>query len=393
MNQSKRPDGARPIGYFVHHQGRGHAERCADLVNALPDTRPVEIFCARDDIFPPLRPGVSINVIPSLFEPSGAQNTAADWVPTPSTLHCAPLGWPGIRRAMAKITAWFDRADPALMICDVSAEIAQLSRICSVPHVNVVQHGDRSDPGHQAAYDGAAGLLVPFHARLAQSEWPASQLERSFFAPGLGIEFAQYDQSDARTALKLPPDAAIGVIVSGAGGTGFSAASLGLAARSFPNMRWIAIGDVQADWHATLPSNLELKGWVTDAARCIAAADLIISSAGNTVCHQILAASKPWIVVPEWRYFDEQKRKAEALGVAGAAVSLPGLPASAQRWQDAVAQAFAQHDPVRQRSLVSADSASATARWIEDLIARLWNAPLAEATTSTISTYRPETSI
>ena len=44
----------RPFGYFVHHQGRGHAERCAAIARALPPGRPLTIFCARDDIFPPL---------------------------------------------------------------------------------------------------------------------------------------------------------------------------------------------------------------------------------------------------------------------------------------------------------------------------------------------------
>lgn len=63
-----------PIGYFVHHQGRGHAERCAAIVNALPQRRPVRIFCARGDIFPPLGDNATITVIPSLFEPDGSEN-------------------------------------------------------------------------------------------------------------------------------------------------------------------------------------------------------------------------------------------------------------------------------------------------------------------------------
>ena len=124
----------RPFGYFVHHQGRGHAERCAAIVNALPTDRPVTIFCARDDIFPPLPARARIVTIPSLFERTGGE-CDMDHVPTPDTLHCAPLGWPGIRQAMGRIAGWFASDDPALMICDVSAEIAQLSRICSVPHV------------------------------------------------------------------------------------------------------------------------------------------------------------------------------------------------------------------------------------------------------------------
>ena len=61
----------RPFGWFVHHQGRGHAERCAAIVNALPAERAVTIFCARPDIFPPLRRGMEIREIPPPFEAPG----------------------------------------------------------------------------------------------------------------------------------------------------------------------------------------------------------------------------------------------------------------------------------------------------------------------------------
>ena len=57
----------RPFGYFVHHQGRGHAERCAAIANALPRERPLTLFSARDDIFPALPSHVEIVRLPSLF--------------------------------------------------------------------------------------------------------------------------------------------------------------------------------------------------------------------------------------------------------------------------------------------------------------------------------------
>ncbi|MBF9034307.1 hypothetical protein HKCCE2091_08655 [Rhodobacterales bacterium HKCCE2091] len=366
------PAGTRPFGYFVHHQGRGHAERCAAIVNALPDARPVRIFCARDDIFPDLRPGAEIEVIPSLFEPPADRAAGMDWVPTPDTLHCAPLGWSTIREATARIAQWFATADPALMICDVSAEIAQLARICSVPHVKVVQHGDRNDPGHAAAYVGAAGLLAPFHADLAQADWDEAMRARMFFAPGLGVDCREPDRAEARARLGIAPDARVALVISGGGGNGFAEAPLGVAARTFPDMQWIAIGKVQRDWHSTLPGNLSLPGWVDTVADHVAAADLVIASTGNTTCHQVLAAGRPWLAVPEWRYFDEQVEKARALDRVGAAVHLPHLPGSAHRWRDAVDMAFRRHDPARQRALVTPRAAEDTGRWLEALSHRLW---------------------
>ncbi|MCJ8141244.1 glycosyltransferase [Falsirhodobacter halotolerans] len=361
----------RPIGYFVHHQGRGHAERCAAVVNALPATRPVTIFCARDDMFPTLRPGATVHRIPSLFEPSGAE-VGMDWIPTPHTLHCAPVGWPGIRMAMGRMAAWFMEANPALMISDVSAEVAQLARICSVPHVKVIQHGDRSDPGHRAAYDGAAGLLAPFHPALDQPAW-ADLADRMFHAPGLGCPATPApDRAAARTRLGLDPARKVILVLSGKGGNGFAQAPIGVGARAMPDTQWITAGHVERDWHATEPSNLRHFGWVDGVADHVAAADVVVASTGNTTCQQILAAGIPWIAVPEWRYFDEQVWKARALDAAGAAVHLPHLPSSAHAWHRAMAEVAARHDPARQQALTGADAASRTAAWLESLIQRLW---------------------
>ncbi|WP_288455679.1 glycosyltransferase [uncultured Sphingomonas sp.] len=379
----------RPFGYFVHHQGRGHAERCAAIANALPAGRPLTVFCARDDIFPDMSGQVEIVRLPSLFEANGDETPGLDWVPTPATLHCAPLGWPGIRHAMATLTRWFDHADPALMICDVSAEIAQLARICSVPHVKVVQHGDRGDAGHKAAYDGAAGLLAPFHADLAQPEWDATFRSKTCFAGGLGIDLRMPEREVARQRIGVLPDEEMILVLSGGGGEGFAQAPLGVGARSRPSARWITIGKIQRDWHATESANIEHRGWVEDAADHIAAADLVIASTGNTTCQQVLAAGRPWLAVPEWRYFDEQHRKAEALAAAGVACVRPHLPSSAKGWTDALSEAWAIHRPGRQRAMIDDAPADRVALWLEMLAARL-GAPLTPAVTPIVLEPRPQ---
>ncbi|WP_394659077.1 glycosyltransferase [uncultured Novosphingobium sp.] len=369
----------RPFGYFVHHQGRGHAERCAAIAAALPADRPLTIFSARDDILPALPPQATVTRIPSLFEPSGDEAGTMDWVATPETLHCAPLGWPGIRQAMGTLAGWFASANPALMICDVSAEVSQLARICSVPHVKILQHGDRSDPGHRAAYDGAAGLLAPFHLDLAQPDWSKSMRDKTCFAGGLGVDLRVPEREVARQRIGISAGERMILVLSGGGGDGFAAAPLGVGARSTPDARWITIGKVQRDWHATEPANLEHRGWVDDAADHIAAADIVIASAGNTTCQQILAAGRPWLVVPEWRYFDEQHHKATALGRAGAATVLPHLPSSAHAWTAALGEVARSHLPERQKALIDDAPATLTANWLEALACRLWDAPVALA--------------
>ena len=360
----------RPIGYFVHHQGRGHAERCAALVNALPARRPVTIFCARDDIFPPLRDGVALERLPSLFEATGREDID-DGTEAPETVHCAPLGWPGIRQAMARMAGWFAEANPALLVVDVSAEVAQLARLCSVPHVKVLQHGDRSDPGHQAAYAGAAGLLVPGAEALAQEDWTPAMRAKSCFAGGLGAPLALPARAEARAALGLGPEEEVILVISGGGGEGFPSAPLAVGARAFPQARWITLGRVARDWHATEPANLHHMGWVEDTAPWLAAADLVVSSTGNTTCQQVLAAGKPWVVVPEWRYFDEQAEKARVLHREGLAHALPRFPASVQAWRAALEAARASHAPQAQRAAIRPDAAQHAAAWLEALATRL----------------------
>ena len=103
-----------------------------------------------------------------------------------------------------------------------------------------------------------------------------------------------------------------------------------------------------------------------------AAADLVIASTGNTTCQQILAAGRPWLAIPEWRYFDEQHRKAQALAAAGVATTRPHLPSSAEAWQRALAETLAGHDAAAQCALTEDRPATKAADWLESLADHLW---------------------
>ena len=356
----------RPIGYFVHHQGRGHAERAAAIVAALSPDQPVTLFSARADIFPSLPDHAQVVTIPSLFEPTADTPDAFPAAETPETLHCAPLGWATITRAVAIITAWFDTARPALFITDVSAELAQLARIASVPHVAVLQHGARDDAGHMAAYAGGIGILAPYDRTLEQPGRPEWMIGKTHYAPGVGIDAAMPEKAAARRKLGLSPDARIVLAIGGGGGGGTPATPLTLGARAEPGSVWISIGEIAHEWHATPPANLRHMGWVANPEDWIAAADRVVSSAGNTTVHMIAAAGRPWIVVPEWRYFDEQVWKARMLGASGAAVALDHWPSHAAAWRDAWSRAEAL-DLDRQRALIDPQAAIKTARWLEGL--------------------------
>ncbi len=361
-----------PIGYFVHHQGRGHAERATAIACELVKERPVTFFCARPDIFPALPDGVDIIEIPSLFEPG--DETCANLAdhPTPDTLHCAPLGWQSITDATGSIMDWFVKNRPSLFITDVSAELGQLARIASVPHMAVLQHGDRSDPGHMSSYESAVGLLAPYAEDLEQPERPGWMRSKTIYAPGVGIDCSRLvSLESARAKLSLDPDTDLVVVLGGGGGNGLPSAPLTLGARDDCESEWVTLGKMQSEWHETPPGNLKHLGWVDNPEDWISAANRIVSSCGNTTVHMVAAAGKRWVAIPEWRYFNEQNCKAEALDRAGVAAVARHWPSSASEWRK-LWQAAEQVEAETQRSIIEPDAAQKAATEIGVLIDRIW---------------------
>ena len=366
-----------PVGYFVHHQGRGHAERAASIANLLIEKRAVTIFSARSDIFPALDPRIDLIVLPSLFEQAeGHEPNAMGAHETPDTMHCAPLGWESISSAIATITGWFDAAKPSLFITDVSAELGQLARIASVPHIAVLQHGERDDPGHLASYQAAVGLLAPYAVSLEQSDRPAWMKEKTHYAGGIGIDPSVLCAKEvARARLGIAAEIDLVVVIGGGGGSGLPSAPLTLGARDEPRSTWVTLGKMQSEWHETTPENLTHLGWVENAHDWISAADRVVSSCGNTTAHLVACAARPWVVVPEWRYFAEQACKAEALDQAGVAAVASAWPASVQKWRRLWAAAKCL-DPETQKKLIDPGAAKHTAEWIDGTINQIWSAPV-----------------
>lgn len=360
----------KPIAFFAHHQGRGHANRIRAIVEHFDPARSLTVMTAAPEQFDEAR-NIEIVALPDMIG-APSRTTALHQVATPEVLHCVPLGVAEMRSHMALIVATLERLDPALFVVDVSAEIALLARIMSVPSVTIRMHGMRGDAAHLAGYQACVGILAPFDEQLEQADYPDWAHERTFYSGGLcTIRDAVLPKNEARKKLDLDPDRTINLVIAGGGGSGTPYAPLTVAARAAPDDLWIVVGPVHREGHETEFANLVELGWISNVTEYLAAADRVISSAGDNVVHEIARVHKPFLCFPEWRYFDEQRLKAQQLARLGAAVVRDTWPGNLAEWRGLLTEVDAL-DTARLAALHDEQAAQRTARWLEDMAERLW---------------------
>ncbi|WP_426314790.1 glycosyltransferase [Methylobacterium fujisawaense] len=370
----------KPIAFFVHHQGRGHANRTMAVAAEFARDRAVSVLTADPRLFDGFGRDIEIVALPNMI--GAAVPTARLYAePTPQVMHCVPLGLDAMRRTMRSILDHLDERGIGLFVVDVSAEIALLARIASVPAVQIRMHGDRSDIGHVGAYEACVGMLAPFDERLEQDDYPAHLRAKTFYSGGLCTSVDRVpERAEARAKLGLDPAREIVLAVTGGGGSGTPYAPLTVAARAEPDALWLTLGPTHREGHETDFSNLRELGWVSSVTDYLAAADIVIASAGDNTVHEIARVGGRLIVMPEWRYFAEQTRKAEALVRLGAAVQAPAWPGDLRGWRDLLARARAL-DGAPLRSLYAPDAAARAAGWLEGLTDALWDCGPAGAET------------
>lgn len=369
----------KPIAFFVHHQGRGHAHRTMALAAEFARDRPVSVLTAGPHLFDGFSRDIEIVTLPDMI--GAAVPTPRLYAePTPPVMHCVPLGLAEMRRTMRIILDHLDAREVGLFVVDVSAEIALLARIASVPAVQIRMHGDRGDSGHIGAYEACVGMLAPFDERLEQDDYPATLRQKTFYSGGLCTSVDRVpERAEARARLGLDPEREIVVAVTGGGGSGTPYAPLTVAARAAPDALWLTLGPTHREGHETDFSNLRELGWVPSVTDYLAAADIVVASAGDNTVHEVARVGGRLIVMPEWRYFGEQTRKAEALVRLGAAVQAPHWPGDLQGWRDLMARARGLDGGVL-RGLYAPDAAARAAGWLEGLTDELWlDAPAQDA--------------
>lgn len=313
----------RPIGYYVHHQGAGHWHRACAVAAALD--RPCALLGTFAGLDTAGAPGPVID-LPDDRLADGFDGRDGE-VERPTSFHYAPLAHSGLRARMARIATWAAEADPALLVVDVSCEVALFARLLSLPTLVVRLAGTRTDLPHLEAFRSADRLIAPFPEILESAAIPDWVRAKTHYAGLLGPALAAPSGDDGSIA-----------VVFGRGGAGGTLADLAAAARAVPERDWHVLGPVTGA--AAVPANLHLHGWVADVEPWIARATLVVGGAGDGVVAAVAARGKRFVCLPEERAYGEQVEKAHGLGRIGAAVVHEGWP-EASRWPGLVAAGLA----------------------------------------------------
>ena len=311
-----------PVGFYVHHQGSGHANRCRLLAARLPEDVPVHVFTSAPASFAGWTRGRVHDLPP---DTSSDRDPSLDLLDD-AVLHYAPVDLPGLQQRMALMASWFAAARPSLFVVDLSVEVALFARLCGVRTALVRLHGHRDDPAHLAAFRLAHRLLAPFPATLEDAHTPAWVREKTTY---LGA-FSRYDdrtetRQAARAQLGIPRSARVVTIINGTGGGAQVPAKWQAIAAAAPTWTFRLVGVVEDTGSG--PQNLTTVGFVTDTFLQLKAADVVVGSGGTNTMMEIGAARVPYLSMPEPRPFDEQLCKMRALAARGLTHILdPDLP-------------------------------------------------------------------
>ncbi len=219
---------------------------------------------------------------------------------------CAPFAW------MTDFVGWLPMPDggehEALLTADYNAEM--------VEHVR-----DHPQVRDRAIFVGNPGDIV--HGDLGQDlpgirEWT----ERNFDFSGYVTGFDQAETGDRerlRVELGYQPHERVCVVAVGGSGVGAHllrrvVAALPAAKKLVPELRMIVVAGPRID-PATLPAGdgLEVRTYVHDLYRHLAACDLAVVQGGLTTAMELTAARRPFLYFPLRHHFEQNFHVAHRL--------------------------------------------------------------------------------
>ncbi len=283
------------IGWYVHHQGRGHLHRAAAVAAELGT------------------PVVGLSSLPSPGEPFADWVALADDAGHPveevtagGALHWAPRGHDGMRQRMSRLAAWVEQARPAAVVVDVSVEVSVFLRLMGVPVVVTAMPGDRTDAPHTTGYTVAERVLAFWPQDVLDPPWLSRLGDRV-------VHVGAVSRFDGREPAEPVPAAP-------------SCWPAAAAVRSRPRTSPACARSPRAG----LDGARRPGDWSADPWPVLSAAEVVVTHAGQNALAEVAAARRPAVVVAQERPFREQHRTTDALHRSGIAVGLP-------RWPDAAA--------------------------------------------------------
>lgn len=268
------------IGYYIHHHGSGHLHRARAIAQAWGPqiTGLSSLPCPAD------WPGQWVHLADDTPADPDADLTAH------GQLHWVPRRHPGLRQRMGAVSAWMVAAEPSVLVCDVSVEVAMLARLHGIPVVTVVQPGTRTDSPHLLGYGVSDALMAmwPESADI-RTGLPSYLLSRIRYLGGL---------SRFPTAETAPVRRKSVAVLWGRGGDDLAGETLAAARAHSPGWTWTI---------------LDGQTWNPEPFSVISSAQVVVTHAGQNAIAETAAARRPAVVLPQPRPFQEQHVTARAL--------------------------------------------------------------------------------
>jgi hypothetical protein len=285
------------IGWYVHHQGLGHAMRFIAVAKRMRELAPHVELVGLGSEQPSQWDGPWIRLPrDDVPYPNNADEEAS------GALHWAPLMHRGMRERSAITADWITRSNCQLFVSDVSVEMLVLARLCSVPTVAVAMRGRRDDRPHTLGYDVSRAILAPWPAE-TQEPLPHRWKDK-LVAVG---SFSRFDSLIDDTSVGREKAGSQTVLMLlGRGGHEVSFNKLVEVAASTPKWRWYVLGISAQEAGIEDKENLTLLGYSSDIWSILCKADVVVGPCGDSTISEVAAARKPFIAIPQPRPFNEQ---------------------------------------------------------------------------------------
>ncbi len=292
------------LGYYAHSHGSGHCNY-ANLFGRIFG-KSITIFTDRAHVF-----DSDLEVVLLENEDPDGSEFDRDTYSEPRALHYAPVNISKITRRNQLLLHHIVEKNIALLIIDVSVEMAMLARVSSISYAYVRLHGDRNDLPHLNAYEGASFLLAYFPKELEPESTPPWIKKKTIYL-GFLSRF-MFDNGETARPKEFRNDTRpILLHISGFGGTqsvDFSSLSGSYTIYS------IGPGRIQ-----DRSSKVTHLGVVACTRAFIAHADAIVAACGSNTVAEILSLGKRFVAIPELRPYREQNHMAKILDTLGWAI-------------------------------------------------------------------------